>query len=1104
PLCDLNQKSGLYPISSDLETEPEKIILEIDADLKKVIRKHNLIKKETGLNTLYLSLGTIDLAMDEFGTMPLYLVPVEITILGKEKIELVLDWENKVMNPLLIKVAREKLNIEINPENKSSDDAFLGIFNYKKYILLDEIGAMHEDELSNPIRQLFDFNPDLEVDSSHSKTLEELLIDQADASQRKVIQESLTNQSYCIQGPPGTGKSQSITNIIAANLFLGKKILFVSEKKAAIDVVYEKLKSKNLHHHIAKVTDSGADKKNFVKSLEKQWTELKKKGDFSLTLQEIDASYSRVQLFLDHLFRFRNELGGNLQEALKNYQKIDIQSPIKSFPNLKEWFEFQNVWQQVLKDIQSGEIQKEELFAVLNLNTNLWKSQDFELKWDSHLKILKSGFEKWNALAEISDEFDQLSKICIQARLITGLRFKEKIEILNNEKTEKKYKRISVKYLSTKAKWEVLQLDLKHWIKIPSLQTIDFLETYLNKNSLLSTKGRKAKNLLIEHAGTDAIKDLDQLFQATKDHFELEKELISLRSQLKTDFQIQDPEREIDELNLILAKSEYQKELFDQILGLSADKIHQLDELNPVLDQIQHSQRVLFRTNYSNLKDLQKAIAMLPEIKFYCLRQKDFYADQNPFSTEIIQFLKDFSGDWKQVDQLVHQLNFQKIIDSSIILKETTPKSLLKDIEELIKRRNQNNKTNSKRLKEKLGERFQELENLLITPAGRLNNKEKELKKIVRSGKRILTHEFSKTKRFKSIRELCESDSKHWIFNMKNVWMMNPLSVSEILPFEKEQFDLLIIDEASQIPEEDIIPALYRAKQVIIVGDKMQMPPSNFFSGNEVGPSILDTANYRLDNHMLRWHYRSKNPQLIQFSNHAFYDSQLEVSPTMQIGQNALEYHFVSDSNYHEGINPKEAESIRQYLEKNLANWESKIIGVAAFSLAQQKQLEKSLLKSDKIASLIEDESLFVRNLENLQGDECDVLLISIGYGPDEKGNVSMNMGSLSKNGGHNRLNVLITRAREEVHVFSSIPNEAFKLSENEGLNYLKEYLEFVQNPEIQEKTNPSYSLTADGKKVTIPISVNDPEILISRVSILEALGFSVEIADVKNEFLKG
>jgi superfamily I DNA and/or RNA helicase len=1106
PLYNLEPKSTLLNIQNKVEFESEKLVLELDSPLKNLLKKHRFIIRETGLNTLYLSFGTYALQNDELGKLPFYLIPVQ-TKLNKDKnvVEIELNWEEKIINPLLSRLLKEKYNLVPDFDQCTTSEAFLGIFNYKKYVILDEIGSMEESNLSNPIRELYDFQPKPNEKVLPLSELDNSLIADADYSQRIIIKKSLKNESFCVQGPPGTGKSQTISNIISANLAAGKKVLFVSEKKAAIDVVYDKLEDVNLHHNLCKITDSKSDKKEFVNSLEGQWTTLKTESGDRLKKADYSAAFLRIEKYLDQLHQNRPELGASLKDLLIGNSFVKYDHQLSNIPTILEWDSIKKILDPMLQDYKKEQLSTSELKAILNLNGDLFRSKEFEQKFAIHTKVLRENLALINEVQANSglhvESISELIRFCIQARIISGLKFKEKIDILRDDSKLKKFKTESKKYIKLNTEFENLKIDVNHWSTIPSIETIQFLQKNLDKNGFFSSAKRKVDKLILAHSNKP-IRNIEQLLIHTMDYLEVQKKLNSSISKLKTDFQILNPNTEIDEMNLILSKAEYQKELFEKILDQDQQLIEKLDQLNPVVDKVQHSSKVLFALNYGNIEELKEKVSNTVDAQNYILKNQKELKGLDSLTKENIRFFNSFEGDLTNLDSLIFNLNIEQIIKRSKVLSEIDSKSLNADLKTVIDKRRDNLSVNSAQLINQLKSEFSQLETLLITPAGRLKEKEKALKKEVRAGKRILTHEFSKTKRFKAIRELCELESKHWVFKMKNVWMMNPLSVSEILPFEKEQFDLLIIDEASQIPEEDIIPALYRAKQVIIVGDKMQMPPSNYFSGNEVGPSILDTAHYRLNNYMLKWHYRSKNPELISFSNHSFYDSQLILSPAKDPNSQVLNYHFVPNSNYKEGVNTKEAKELIAYLEKHLKELNGKEIGIATFSLAQQKVIEKELARSKALSTKLEDESLFVRNLENLQGDECDILLISIGYGPDKDGKLSLNMGALSKNGGHNRLNVLITRAREQVHVFSSIPNGSIRLSDNEGINYLRDYLEFIQQP---NRANNWTDLSIDYTSSKIVITGTESErieALLSRVSVLKSIGFDVEVQEIVSAYL--
>lgn len=1136
PLFNLSKKTNLILLEHQpIEGETDQLTLEITSEISKLLKQEQFILKETGLQTLYLSYGTYQIQLEESHTLPLYLIPVQTQLSTEANtLEIQINWEEKVENPLLVKLLKERFNLELDAQKKSSDACYLGIFNYKKYVILNEILSTDEKNLSNPLRQLYDFNPLKSSADSKPSTIDDLLISEADQSQRVIIEKSLGQDSFCVQGPPGTGKSQTISNMIASNLKIGKKILFLSEKKAAIDIVFEKLKEVELDASLCLITDSKNDKKNFIRSLEKQWEENKINNPISLKKEDFSAALTRIQLYYANLFRNRPELGGHLIELLKSRGRGKLKLKRSSqIPDYNEWKKLQPLFNELLGGLEREEITETELKSILKINFNLIGEKDCAEKLELHLKILQDNLKEINNCISETDleikTFNELVRICIQARIIVGLKFKEKIEILRNEAKEKKFLAEAKKYLKLQTELKNLKLDLKHWTKIPSSETIHFLQKNLKKGNFLSADKRKAKLLLKEHTEHVAVKDLENLYAQTFAYFEVEKKCNQVLTNLQTEFEIHNPDLEIAELKSILNKSEYQKDLFDKLLSQKHSFIQKLDQLNTSLDKVQHSSRVLFSGRSESIVTLNTSTQSLVNAKLYILKNVKIISQLSAIDQGIISFIDAYEGELSKIEETLFTLNIEQVFEKSKILSESTKESINKDINEVIATRKRNLKYNAFELKKSLKTDFKTLEDLLITPAGRLNTQKKNLKKEVRNGKRILTHEFSKSQRFKAIRELCELESKNWIFQMKKVWMMNPLSVSEILPFEKEQFDLLIIDEASQIPEEDLIPALYRAKQVIIVGDKMQMPPSNFFSGNEVGPSILDIAHYRLENFMLKWHYRSKNPDLIAFSNQAFYDSQLFLSPSIYKNQQAFEYHFVKDSNYKEGSNPKEADFIIASLEANLKTYGSKNICIASFSLNQQQTIEKALNMSKKssfLQKMMDSGQLFIRNLENLQGDECDILLISMGYGPDINGKVSMNFGALSRSGGHNRLNVLITRAREKIIVFSSIPEGTIRMSENEGINYLKEYLKFIQESqkntlsviekeeisiqknELVEEFQGIYLVSKSNqeKREKAFILVEEElniEALLSQYSVLLNLGFQTEVIDAKMHYFE-
>ena len=297
--------------------------------------------------------------------------------------------------------------------------------------------------------------------------------------------------------------------------------------------------------------------------------------------------------------------------------------------------------------------------------------------------------------------------------------------------------------------------------------------------------------------------------------------------------------------------------------------------------------------------------------------------------------------------------------------------------------------------------------------------------------------------------------------------LMSPITVSQYLPAVSDLFDIVIFDEASQMPTCEAVPSLARAKSAIIVGDPKQMPPTAFFTNSgqdEDNPETEDLESVLDDclalgipeKHLI-WHYRSKHESLIAFSNITYYSSRLCTFPSPDALDSKVRLNLIEDGVYDRGAtkcNKKEAEAlvdevIRRLKDERLKN---SSIGVVTFSTPQQVYIERMLSKKISEKHLEEiayerEEPLFVKNLENVQGDERDVILFSVCYGPDKLGKISLNFGPLNQVGGWRRLNVAVSRAREEMVVFSSMRYSMIDMSRttSRGVAGLKAFLEFAE-----------------------------------------------------------
>ena len=308
--------------------------------------------------------------------------------------------------------------------------------------------------------------------------------------------------------------------------------------------------------------------------------------------------------------------------------------------------------------------------------------------------------------------------------------------------------------------------------------------------------------------------------------------------------------------------------------------------------------------------------------------------------------------------------------------------------------------------------------------------------------------------------------------------LMSPLSIAQYLPADQATFDVVIFDEASQITTWDAIGAIARGHQTIIVGDPKQLPPTNFFGRADDDdddlpeverdmPSILDEVSAGgVPHRNLYWHYRSRDEALIAFSNHFYYDGGLVTFPAPSTGSDAIKFHKVNGT-YARGrgrVNEEEAKAIAEMVERRLKTWlavpedERLSLGVITFNAEQQSLILDLLDEVRRGNSELEwffaderEEPVIVKNLENIQGDERDVMMFSVTFGPDLAGKLTMNFGAINGMGGEKRLNVAITRARRELHVFSSIRAEQIDTDRARavGVKDLKAFLDYAERGSI-------------------------------------------------------
>jgi predicted DNA-binding WGR domain protein len=448
----------------------------------------------------------------------------------------------------------------------------------------------------------------------------------------------------------------------------------------------------------------------------------------------------------------------------------------------------------------------------------------------------------------------------------------------------------------------------------------------------------------------------------------------------------------------------------------------------------------------------------------------------------------------KTLQQVYQQNKIFAAIDLQAV--ENAVKQIQKQYQQLLK-------LNASLIRSQIRKRFIQNIEISNTALSQLNPQQKAFKKNYNEGRKILENEFGKSMRYKSIRELSAKESGLVLKDIKPIWLMSPLSVSDSLPLDTHYFDVVIFDEASQITLEEGIPALYRSPQTIIVGDDKQMPPTNFFTARVEDPDDLESFNNetedellstdadsllvqgsrKLSSTMLSWHYRSRYETLISYSNHAFYDAGLLTIPDKTIHHTqkqeieitkpedaetyadclydrSLSFHFHPNSVYEKRNNQDEANYIAHLVRKLLKQKVKESIGIVAFSQEQQNTIENALTnlaQTDTVFEALLEEAysrtendqfvgLIIKNLENIQGDERDIIIMSVCYGFDAKKKIIMNFGPINKKGGEKRLNVIFSRAKKHMAIVSSIKHFNITNEYNEGANYFKRFLQYAEN----------------------------------------------------------
>lgn len=1017
----------------------------------------------------------------------------------------------------------------------------LGNFNYKKMSLVRDYNHVIDEKIEHNVFEALFSNQPKQI-KTHSFDLNNMSdwnhVITADPTQTKAILQARTGESYIIQGPPGTGKSQTITNLIADFLAQGKNILFVCEKRAALDVVYHRLKQNGLDELCCYIHDSQGDKRTFIKDLKTTYEDfIRNKKDLALieqTKAELISDLNQQLLILQQFHSCNNqtleEAGLPLRKLIERLISLKTQIfPLtpkqeEQLPVYTDWLKFGNIINELSKLLE--EIGAEPAFAehpLSQVNDQVFQ-QEHPLNYLENLikeiQLLILEIEGFIRTHELSPEhgtyLSQLNALSEDALLLAPFVEGKNIALLDVDTAEaKNFDKLIEAYNQKIKALENATGQTQNWHQKFNRQDLSAAQIIAEKHegsffSFFSGEWKSLKKQLTQsynfssHQVKPSYKSILNLLQI---EYDLLDELNKAKEELQDNYQFVNLDNALIVIKQLRQKRDDQEIDYLVTHPNAAVLVKDLNKLNPSIQTLTQKLHLCLinseNKSLSQIRDELESVLMnidslqdlLPVLK-----------DYGKVSTGLKNVLSSLAITPSQMEASMANKTLKQFYQYHKLFAATDIQAIEKAVAHIQAGYKKLLKLNAEHIRAKVRARFLnhvELGNMAIS---QLNNEQKNFKKDYNEGRKILENEFSKSMRYKSIRELSAKQSGLVLKDIKPVWLMSPLSVSDSLPLDISYFDVVIFDEASQITLEEGIPALYRSPQTIIVGDDKQMPPTNFFSSKAEDPddlesiedeieddllsaeadSLLVQGSRKLDSTMLSWHYRSHYETLISYSNHAFYEAGLLTIPDRTIHHQAkkpievteasdaekfseslfdrsISFHFHPNSVYEKRNNQDEANYIAHLVRDLLKRKTKESIGIVAFSQEQQQTIENALTALaaidkefehllEEAYNRTEDEQfvgLIVKNLENIQGDERDIIIMSVCYGYDSRKKILMNFGPINKKGGEKRLNVIFSRAKKHMAIVSSIKYHHITNEYNEGANYFRRFLQYAENVSI-------------------------------------------------------
>lgn len=1054
---------------------------ELQSALTYIYRTARTSLEENGANSLFLTLGMLrwfETAKSEQPRYaPILLLPVDIVRKSGNKYVIRKRDEDIILNITLVELLKQNFQINLDmmkelPKDESGvdvkkiftyfrraimeqkrwnvlEESMLGLFSFNKFVMWNDIHANADKLAEHTIVASLIENRDKQdveeeavdariIDKDNSPMDFSIPLD-VDSSQMEAIVESGRGRTFILHGPPGTGKSQTITNMIANALYQGRRVLFVAEKMAALSVVQSRLEKIGLAPFCLELHSNKATKKHFLEQMEKvlNVTKIKEPAEYATKAAELFAERKSLINYMNALHQ-KGSNGLSLYECISDYLSIEqeeMQEPLPAKEMLTGTYIAKCREQIAQIDTVLGIVGVPARHALYGL-----EPIDNRLETIDGIKGLLQQFQQ--TMSGFRQALSQLNgKTSMQLKSYKDLQWLEMFinHLTTQQQQEKLRETITASYSE-----DILRLDVKasqrEWADIKAKW---FLPQYFAKKKFISSLQRYG--MIYESSIDEIFTQVGDYQQKSKDLKQQEEELVAFAHQSGFSHQ-----QKLDAYRMSLgAHGSIGRQEFVQDGNVILKLHHQLSDItnqlttktrrqNSTAEIASSSDRWI--AGYQQMKDWYLWVEKKHELLQMQLQPVVNRIEQGEQPQEVIQaFLKS-----------AYRYLISIAIDANEQLRTFNGAIFRQRIEQYKRDTLRFQELSKEELYSKLASR--------VPSSSAVSAEGSEIS--------ILKRNIANGGRGNSIRTIIDNIPT-LLPRLCPCMLMSPISVAQYIDLKSEKFDLIIFDEASQMPTSEAVGAIARGKALIVVGDSKQMPPTSFFTSTQVDEeeadiddmeSILDDCKtLSLREYYLSWHYRSKHESLIAFSNSQYYDNRLFTFPSVddQVAKVKL---VPVQGVYDKGrtrSNPEESKAIVKEIIRRLSDpmLQKYSIGVVSFSKVQGDRIEDDLTEElDRHPELKDlayncNEPIFVKNLENVQGDERDVILFSVGYGADKTGKVSMNFGPLNNAGGERRLNVAVSRARYEMIVYSTLKSSQIDLkrSNAKGVEGLKGFLEFAE-----------------------------------------------------------